>query len=99
MRQVRHRWVSWFLPTFVGAHLVAIILHIHQQSSFTKLSFKKQKQELLYEELLKEKQRCTTTLYALHDHKIVKDFATAELGMKSMKLSQIKKIQNHDNCV
>ena len=90
---------SLFISLFCGAHIVAIVAHIHQQSQFTKGSFEKQKKETANQLLVKKKQELSNTLYALHNQTEIKKFACEKLNMKPIKLSQIKKLHDNDESV
>ena len=87
---------SLFISLFCGAHIGAVVVHIHQQSQFTRCSFEKQKIETTNQSLIAKKQALNNTLYALHNQVEIKKFAVEQLHMKAIKLSQIKKLHEND---
>lgn len=84
-----------FIAIFVGSNIGGILLHIHRQSQTIKLSYILQKLEGERQTFFKQKQELIHTLHTLHDRNFVKNYAQNTLGLKSVKISQIKKI-NHD---
>ena len=81
---------AYFIALFVGMHIIFIILQIHKQSSFIKLSYDKQRLEKEKRELLAQKDTLTQQLSQLQDHDVIKQFALNELNMKQVSLKQIR---------
>lgn len=86
---------STFLALFICVNLAFVVVHIHKQSRFIRLSYVKQKSESEKEKLAKELQSLTLQVQTLHDRAQVRKFATDMLQLKPAKISQIKKI-NYD---
>ncbi len=86
---------SSFIALFALSNVAMILLHIHKHSKIIELSFTKQKIESQRTALLKQKQELTHQRHALHNLRDVQQFATKELSLKPVKISQMKKI-NHD---
>jgi hypothetical protein len=66
-------------------------LQIDKQGRIVKLSYEKQTLEGTKQSLLTEKQKMTNQLYALKNHRSIKEYAL-EQGMKPIKLAQVKKV-------
>lgn len=81
-----------FLITFVVTNVFLVVLHLHKQSKIIKLSYLKQKNEHEKSNMLKTKQELTHELYTLHDRNSVKKFASNQLNMKPIQISQVKKL-------
>ncbi len=81
---------AYFITLFVGMHIIFIILQIHKQSSFIKLSYDKQRLEKEKRELLTQKDTLTQQLSQLQDHDVIKQFALNRLKMKQVSLKQIR---------
>lgn len=81
---------AYFITLFVGMHIIFIILQIHKQSSFIKLSYDKQRLEKEKRELLTQKDTLTQQLSQLQDHETIKEFALNRLKMKQVSLKQIR---------
>ena len=85
---------GYFITIFVTAHLLFIFLHIYKYNLNIKQSYAQQKQELHYEQLVHKKQRLTQELYALQNKTAIKQYAAKKLGLRPLKLSQIKRLRN-----
>lgn len=83
-----------FLFTVLGAQLLFVFLLIHKSSQFIKESYKKQKLEVVKNELAHAKELSTNQLYALKNPALIKKFAQEQLGMQPIKISQLKRIAN-----
>lgn len=81
---------AYFITLFVGMHIIFIILQIHKQSSFIKLSYDKQRLEKEKRELLAQKDTLTQQLSQLQDHETIKEFALNTLKMEQVSLKQIR---------
>ncbi len=81
-----------FLFTVLGAQLLFVFLLIHKSSQFIKESYKKQKLEVIKNELAHTKEQYTNQLYALKNPTMIKKFAQEQLGMQPIKISQLKRI-------
>lgn len=77
---------------FIGVHILFIVLQIDKQSKMVRLSYKKQKDEQKYKELLTHKQNLINKLYAIKNKKDIKVYAQEHLNMKPLKLHSIKRI-------
>jgi len=77
-------------------HVIFIILQIHKQSSFIRLSFDKQRLEKEKRELLAQQDSLTQQLSQLQDHDTVKEFARNQLNMEQISLKQIRHINDND---
>lgn len=81
---------AYFITLFVGMHVIFIILQIHKQSSFIKLTYEKQRLEKEKRELLAQQDTLTQQLSQLQDHDAIKEFALTKLNMKQISLKQIR---------
>ncbi|MGE0009915.1 MAG: hypothetical protein AB7F19_05180 [Candidatus Babeliales bacterium] len=80
----------YFLSFFVGMQILLIILQIHKQSSFIKLSFEKQRLEKEQRELIAEHNTLNERLNKLQDPEAIKKYALQTLHMKHIALNQIR---------
>lgn len=71
-------------------HVIVIILQIHKQSSFIKLSYDKQRLEKEQRELIAQQDNLTQRLSKLQDHEAIKQYALNKLHMKHISLNQIR---------
>lgn len=78
---------------FIGTQLFLILLQIHKQSLVVRYSYTKQKYEQEKQELLNKKQELINSLYTLQNQQRIKEFATEKLGMKPVRLKQIKRLK------
>ncbi len=85
-----------FALLFVGTHIIFIVLQIHRHTLYIKYSYQKQKNEKIYENLLKEQEMLTYELHTLHNNETIKKYAQNELGMMPTNLKHIKKVA-HEN--
>lgn len=83
-----------FVSTFIVAHIGFIFLQIHKHAQFIQASYRKQKNEQLLSKLAHEKEQRMHALYALQNKENIKKYAQQNLSMSSVRLSQIKKIDN-----
>ena len=81
-----------FATVFISTHVLFVVLYIWQQSRVVRLSFENQSKERKIAELLRDKDRLSCQLLALNDHKNIKKFAETNLGMKHLKLAQLRKL-------
>jgi hypothetical protein len=81
-----------FIGLFTATQVFLIFFHIHKHSSFTTLSYQKQKYEKRKSELINIKQDLKQTLYKTQNLNSIKQFALHTLKMHEIKLSQIKAI-------
>lgn len=79
-----------FLSIFIVTHLLFIFLQIHKHMQFIKYSFAKQKYEKELQQVTHKKQELTNQLYAQQNRSTVKQYAQDQLGMKEIRLAQIK---------
>lgn len=87
---------STFLTCAALINISLIIAHIYKQSSFIKLSYRKQKVERECEALNKQAQILTHSQITMHNNAQVKETALKH-GLKPIKISQIKKIEHDTN--
>ncbi len=81
-----------FITFFITIHVVFIFLQIHKQSYVIELSYQKQKNEKLKQELTDKKNGLTQELHMVQNRSNIKKYAESSLGMKKISLSQIKKM-------
>lgn len=86
----------FFVSIVVCANVLFIILNIHQYSQVIKLTYEKQKNELLKNNLVQKKQSLTHHFYALQNRSEIKKFVSTELNMEPLTLKQIKKLNAND---
>ena len=84
-----------FILLFIGVHVLFIALQIDKQSRMVRLSYKKQKDEQKYKELITTKQALVNKLYAIKNKKEIKAYAQEQLDMKPLKLHSIKRISTY----
>lgn len=80
----------YFISFFVGMHVIFIILQIHKQSSFIKLSYEKQRLEKEQRELIALQNTLNERLSKLQDPEAIKKYALNKLNMKHIALNQIR---------
>ena len=83
-----------FITIFITAHLIFVVAQIHKHSTITELIYQKQKNEKRLHELLEKKQTLVHTLHQQQNRTLIKDFATKNLHMSSIKLNQIKRLES-----
>ncbi len=83
---------STFISLFIGTQLFLVTLQVYKHSKHAQLLYDKQKHELHKANLLAKRQQLTQELYACKDRTAIKEFATKELHMEPVRLSQIKKL-------
>ena len=87
---------SPIIPLFIGAHLLCMVLQIYKHSLLVQASYTKQKYELERESLLQKKQLLTQEFQALKNRTNIKQYAQAKLHMDTLKLKQIKRLNDHE---
>lgn len=90
---------SIFITIFIGAHVGFVFLQIHQYSRVIQTNYDKQKLETTKITLIQKKQELTHQLYALHNKSSIKQFAVKNLAMEPVQLSQIKRLNKHDQTI
>ena len=88
---------STFITLFLVLNITLVLVHLYKQNQIIKLSYIKQKMELERISLSKQKEALTHQLSIVHDRNQVKQFAQNTLGLKPVKISQIKKIDTNAN--
>lgn len=83
---------SYFVFTFIATHIFFIFFQIHKHSKIIRLSYQKQKHEQKRERFTQRIQELTQQLYEMKKRSSIKAFAHSKLGMKKIRLSQIKKL-------
>lgn len=86
-----------FLIIFIATNCSFVLLHLYKQSQIIKYSYLKQKLDIEKTTLSKQKQELIHKSSMLHDRCRVKEFAQAQLGLKPVKISQIKKVTYDTN--
>ena len=81
-----------FIACFIALHILFIFLQIHKQSYLVELSYKKQKNEKIKQELVEKKNNLTQQWYMVQNRASIKKYAQEELGMKKIALHQIKQL-------
>lgn len=81
-----------FFGLFILVHIGFIFLQIHKQSFIVQLTYEKQKNEKIKEELLEKKNQLTQQWYILQNRTSIKQYAEKELGMKKVAFKQIKNL-------
>lgn len=82
-----------FLSFFVIMQVVMVVLHIHKHSKKIEISFTKQKYENKKTMLVHKRQELMQELAVQTDRQKIATFATAELQMQPLQLSQIRRIE------
>ena len=86
---------KFWIILFIATQLIIIIVHISKQSIWIKMSYTTQTYEHELKKLIEHKKILTHTLYELQDPKKIKDYAQKNLGMKSLKITDFKRISPH----
>lgn len=86
---------QWFIPIFVGTHILFVFLIVHKNSNIIKQTYRKQHQEKIKEQLVQKKQQLTHQLYLAQHRSNARKFAVEKLHMTDVKIDQIKKLQSH----
>ncbi len=84
---------SRFLTIFITTHVLFILLQIHKHTQIVRHSYQKQEFEQQLALLSEKKEQLTHMLCGLKSHDTIHNYAQTTLGMKPIKLNQIKKIQ------
>lgn len=82
--------VSLTVALFIGVNVMLLFLQIHKTSMLVAQSYRKQKNEHILDELAKQKQSLTQQLFSAKNHAAIKSYASKNLGMEPVRLSQIK---------
>lgn len=83
------------ITIFIGTQLLLVVLHIHRHSLMVREIYRKQRALTAQQELTREIQTLTQLLYVYKDPAAIKQFATQKLGMGPIRITQIKKIEQH----
>jgi hypothetical protein len=81
-----------FVSLFILTHLFFIFFQINKHNKFINLSYTKQKYENEIKALTQKKQELSQNLYNLRKSSTIKQFAKETLGMNSISIKQVKKI-------
>ncbi|MFZ5953998.1 MAG: hypothetical protein ACOYT8_02730 [Candidatus Dependentiae bacterium] len=85
------------LIVFILLQVVMIFVYIDQQSRWIKLSYEKQEQEKELTIHIKTKQELLHQLHVLASNKTeIKEYASNQLKMKKMAITQIRKIEDNE---
>jgi len=87
---------SPIIPLFIGVHLLCMVLQIYKHSLLVQASYTKQKYELERESLLQKKQFLTQEFQAMKNRTSIKQYAQTKLHMDTLKLKQIKRLNDHE---
>jgi len=82
----------YFVPAFIATHIFFIFFQIHKHSKVIHLSYNKQKGEQQKEQLTQQIQQLTQKLYGLKERSAIKKYAQQKMGMRKVRLSQVKKL-------
>jgi len=82
------------IVTVIGMHILLIALQIHKQSSFIKLSYKKQHLEHLRSNLGTLKNQRSQQYAALSNPTLIKKYAHEDLALSFMKLQQLQRLSD-----
>jgi cell division protein FtsL len=83
-----------FIILFIAIHIGFIFLQIHKQSYLVELSYQKQKNEKIKQELVEKRNNLQQQWYVLQNRATIKNYAQEKLGMKKISLHQIKQLQS-----
>jgi len=81
-----------FALLFIGTHIIFIVLQIHRHTLYIQYSYQKQKNEKMYDNLLKQQEMLAYELHTLHNNETIKKYAQNELGMMPTNLKHIRKV-------
>lgn len=87
---------SPIIPLFIGVHLLCMVLQIYKHSLFVQASYTKQKYEIDRESLVQDRQRLTQELQVLKNRNSIKQYAQTKLQMDTLRLKQIKRLNDHE---
>jgi cell division protein FtsL len=87
---------SPIIPLFIGVHLLCMVLQIYKHSLFVQASYTKQKYEHERETLTQEKQQLTQELQVLKNRSSIQKYAQTKLQMGTLRLKQIKRLNDHE---
>lgn len=87
---------SRFITIFICAHVIFIFLQIHKHSQIIKYSYELQKNEQALAALSAKQEQLTQHLASLKSPDAIKRFARKKLHMRPIKLTQMKKLINHE---
>jgi len=82
----------YFVSIFIFTHIFFIFFQIHKHSKVIRLSYCKQKSEQQKEQLTQQVQDLTQQLYRLKERSAIKKYAQQEMGMRKVRLAQVKKL-------
>lgn len=82
-----------FAAIFITTHIIFIFLQLHKQTQFINESYRTQKNEKLYADLLKDKEQLEQQLQVLQSKEEIRRFAQTELNMAPVNLKQIRKVR------
>lgn len=83
------------VPLFIITNICCVFLHINKRSMLISESFRTQKIEHRIQEIHQQEALLAQQLLALQDRASIKQFAQETLHMEPLKLSSIKKLNNH----
>ncbi|MEX0940161.1 MAG: hypothetical protein WDZ41_02285 [Candidatus Babeliales bacterium] len=86
-----------FIILFIGMHVIFILLQVHKQSYAIQLSYLKQKNDKIKQELIDKRKILTQEYYAMQNKSSIKKFAQQELGMKKISLKQVKQLTHESS--
>ena len=81
-----------FIILFIAINIVIIFLYIHKQSTIIQLSFAKQRNEKIKEDLVLQKNKLEQQLQTMNNKSAIKEYASEKLHMKKINLKQINVI-------
>lgn len=87
---------STFIVLFVGVNVLFVFLHIHKKSKITELLYQNQRKQKEIDLLLHQKDTLINQMQAVKNPAAVKEYASEQLHMKKISLSQINLMTNQD---
>ena len=85
---------AFLISIFVVIHILFIFAYIHKHNCFIEASYLSQKMEQKKLDLLRHGDSLRSKLCHMKDLKEVKEFAIKKLKMKSLNLSDIRKLKD-----
>ena len=83
-----------FISLFIIIHLGFIFLQIHKQSYLVELTYQKQKNEKIKQELIDQKNSLTQNWHLMQNRATIKKYAHENLSMKKIAFNQIKNLSS-----
>ncbi len=89
----KRRWLtSTMITVFIAINVCFVFLQIHKQSRFVRLSYMYQRLEHERDDLLRERDDLVHKLHLQQGSKLIRNYASSELGMKQTVVHQVHKV-------